>query len=75
MTDQPKRGGVRPGAGRPRVGTARVAVNVLLRDEAQQEKFRLLGGSAWLRERIDRARLPIPPESASGLSPEKSDTP
>lgn len=38
---------------RARVGTARA------------EKFHALGGPAWLREQIDRARLPTPASAAS----------
>ena len=62
MTEAAKRGGAREGAGRKltpeadalRVGSIRLT-------QAQWEKLERLGGVAWLRERIEKARPPDKP--------------
>lgn len=58
-TAKPTHGGARIGAGRkPLVageGTVTYAVRLT---EAQRDKLEALGGAAWLRKRIDLARLP-----------------
>lgn len=51
------------GQGRKPLPEDQRAVNGSVRlTPAQWEKFRLLGGNTWLREKIDRARLK-PPEA------------
>ena len=51
MTDQKKHGGARQKAGRPRIN--HVPLTIRVRDD-QVEKFRKLGGSAWVRRKIDQ---------------------
>ena len=51
----PKRAAGRPYLTEAPADTVRLHV---CRAEDQREKFRRLGGSAWLRERIERARDP-----------------
>ena len=51
----PKRAAGRPSLTEDPADTVRL--NVFLTKD-QREKFRRLGGSAWLRERIERAREP-----------------
>lgn len=59
-TSKPK-GGARHGSGRPRLnpygGTVRY--NVILTDN-QRDKLDKLGGAAWIRDKIDKAKLPDP---------------
>lgn len=52
-------GGARPGSGRkPKVQSdAMVPVMIRMRPE-QKEKLEQLGGPPWVRDRIDKARLP-----------------
>lgn len=53
----PKRGGARPGAGRPAIDPTDPTVTFSLRlTTSQRAKLESLGGAAWLRERIDKAR-------------------
>ena len=80
------RGGARPGAGRKPLEGARYDTAVLVRmNRGQKEAFRTLGGSRWLRERLNAERimtfaaaspaLAYPPEDASRiivLSPDKA---
>ncbi len=55
----PQHGGARPGAGRKPLAEGQETETYTLRiTQAQREKLDALGGAAWLRERIDRARLP-----------------
>ena len=59
MTEKSKRGGVREGAGRkpsPEAEVMRVGTIRLL--PAQWTKLARLGGVAWLRKQIDKAREP-----------------
>lgn len=45
--------------GRPPKGAAALSAPVVIRmTPAQREKLTTLGGGAWVRERIDRARAP-----------------
>lgn len=55
----PQHGGARPGAGRKPLAEGQETQIVSVRlTSAQREKLDALGGAAWIRERIDRARLP-----------------
>jgi hypothetical protein len=55
----PQHGGARPGAGRKPLAEGQETQIVSIRlTKAQRDKLDALGGAAWLRERIDRARLP-----------------
>ncbi len=55
----PQLGGARPGAGRKPLAPGEQTITYTVRlTEAQRTKLEALGGGAWLRERIDRARLP-----------------
>lgn len=55
----PQHGGARPGAGRkPLAPGEQTTIYTVRLTEAQRTKLEALGGGAWLRERIDRARLP-----------------
>lgn len=47
-----KRGGARPGAGRPRVNTREYKIRLSIE---HHKKLRELGGSKWLREQIEKA--------------------
>lgn len=53
-------GGARPGAGKkPQVAGAPATMPVTIKlSEAQKEKLQVLGGAPWVRERIDKAKLP-----------------
>ncbi len=45
--------------GRPPKGAAALSAPVVIRmSPAQREKLAALGGGAWVRDRIDRARAP-----------------
>ena len=52
-----KHGGARSGAGRPKVepGEPTVTINIRM-SQRQRAKLAALGGAAWVREKIDRAR-------------------
>lgn len=70
-TSKPEtRGGPRPNSGRPSIGkgaSPTVMVSAKL-TAAHREKFRALGGSAWLRRMIEVATLP-PAETAPAPLP------
>lgn len=55
MTDKPKRPPGRPPGTTKPIEAKAVRVNVTM-GPAQHDKFRQLGGSAWLRTQIDRAK-------------------
>jgi len=62
MKPTPKRGGKRAGAGRPRIAEdARSVTTSISLTPSQRDKLARLGGSPWVRDRIDKAR-----ESKSG---------
>ncbi len=55
----PQRGGRRPGAGRKPLTPGEETVTYTVRlTSAQRDKVEALGGGAWIRQRIDKARLP-----------------
>lgn len=59
MKEKPKHGGKRPGAGRPRIDAdARSVTTSISLTPEQRDKLGRLGGSPWIRERIDKAREP-----------------
>lgn len=61
--DQTKRGGAREGAGRKPLDPEGVTVPVTIRMTGRQrDKLARLGGPKWVRERIDRAKEPEPPQ-------------
>ncbi len=54
---EPHRGGPREGAGRKAVDGATGLVQSAIRVTAEQhEKLKRLGGSAWVRKKIEQAR-------------------
>ena len=59
MNDEKTRGGARPGSGRKPLpaGEAMLPVVVNMKP-AQKEKMQRLGGAAWVRARIDKAKEP-----------------
>lgn len=61
MKEAAKRGGAREGAGRkPKPEADKLMVKSLRLTAAQWDKLAALGGVAWLREKIDRARVSAP---------------
>lgn len=60
METKRQTGGARPGAGRkPKVAGAPATAPVTIKlSEAQKEKLQVLGGAPWVRDRIDKAKLP-----------------
>ncbi|MDQ0608007.1 hypothetical protein QFZ83_002178 [Variovorax sp. W1I1] len=60
MNTETKHGGARPGGGRkPRVAGAPATSPVTIKlSEAQKEKLQILGGAPWVREKIEKAKLP-----------------
>lgn len=60
MTDQqPKRGGAGRGQGRKPAHPDGAMVPVTVKMTVQQkDKLQELGGAPWVRERIDKAKLP-----------------
>ena len=53
------RGGPGRGQGRKPIKNGQETVTVSLRmTEAQRDKLALLGGAAWVRQRIDKAKAP-----------------
>lgn len=57
-----QRGGAREGAGRkPTPENNALRVGSIRLTQAQWDKLSRLGGVAWLRERIDKARTPEAP--------------
>ena len=62
MSETNKRGGAREGAGRkPTPEAEALKVGSIRLTQAQWDKMARLGGAAWLRERIDKARAPEAP--------------
>ena len=62
MSETNKRGGARDGAGRkPTPEADALRVGSIRLTQAQWDKLARLGGVAWLRERIDKARAPEAP--------------
>lgn len=57
-------GGARPGAGRkPRVAGAPATQSVSIKlSEEQKAKLHQLGGAPWVRDKIDKAKVPTPKE-------------
>jgi hypothetical protein len=52
-------GGARPGAGRKPLQTGVATLPVMIKmTEPQKEKLQRLGGAPWVRDKIDRAKLP-----------------
>ena len=63
MSEKKKRGGAREGAGRKPTSEAdALMVGSIRLTQAQWDKLARLGGVAWLRERIDKARTPEEPQ-------------
>ena len=61
MTKAAKRGGAREGSGRkPTPEAEALKVGSIRLTQAQWDKLAALGGVAWLREKIDRAKGPAP---------------
>ena len=61
MKDAAKRGGAREGAGRkPTPEADALRVGSIRLTQAQWDKLAALGGVAWLRDKIDRARVSVP---------------
>lgn len=59
MKKKQTHGGARPGAGRTPITKGLPSVVLTARVSPEQlDKFRRLGGAAWLRQRIDRAKGP-----------------
>lgn len=57
-----KRGGAREGAGRkPTPEADALRVGSIRLTQAQWDKLARLGGSSWLREKINKARAPEAP--------------
>jgi hypothetical protein len=53
----PRRGGARPGAGRKPIAEGeRLRPTTVTLTEAQREKLKRLGGSPWVRKKIDGAK-------------------
>lgn len=62
MNEAAKRGGAREGAGRkPTPEADALRVGSIRLTQAQWNKLERLGGVAWLREKIDKARAPEAP--------------
>ncbi len=56
---EPQRGGIREGAGRKSADGATELVQTAVRvTTGQHEKLKRLGGSVWMRKKIDQAREP-----------------
>ena len=59
MKEGDKRGGARKGAGRkPKPEADTLRVGSIRLTAAQWDKLAALGGAAWLRDRIEKARTP-----------------
>lgn len=58
MDDTKKRGGSRPGSGRPRERDEPMVPVTLKLEPAQRDKLQRLGGAPWVRQKIDRAKEP-----------------
>lgn len=60
MTESPQRGGPGRGQGRKPVKQGEETITVSLRmTEVQRDKLTRLGGAAWVRQRIDKAKEPV----------------
>jgi hypothetical protein len=61
MKEAAKRGGAREGAGRkPTPEAEGLRVGSIRLTQAQWDKLAALGGVAWLRDKINRARVDAP---------------
>jgi len=61
MKEAAKRGGAREGAGRkPTPEAEALRVGSIRLTQAQWDKLAALGGVAWLRDKINRARVDAP---------------
>jgi hypothetical protein len=61
MTEAAKRGGAREGSGRkPTPEADALKVGSIRLTQAQWDKLAKLGGVAWLRDKIDKARVSAP---------------
>jgi hypothetical protein len=61
MKEAAKRGGAREGAGRkPTPEADALRVGSIRLTQAQWDKLAALGGMAWLRDKINRARVDAP---------------
>lgn len=61
MKEAAKRGGAREGAGRkPTPEAEALRVGSIRLTQAQRDKLAALGGVAWLRDKINRARVDAP---------------
>jgi hypothetical protein len=59
MNTEKKRGGARPGSGPKPLPKDQVMVPVVVKMKpAQKEKLQQLGGAPWVRDKIDKAKLP-----------------
>jgi hypothetical protein len=58
MTEDSKRGGARPGAGRKPEGDEPMVPLTIKVLPAQRDKLRRLGGAPWMRKKIDQAKEP-----------------
>lgn len=67
--DKPKHGGARKGAGRAPIqpGVKPVLITAFVTPK-QRVRFKLLGGSAWLRDMINRTPLPPSGDTAESTS-------
>lgn len=58
-TEKTSRGGARPGSGRkPLVEGEALAPVTIKMSATQREKLARLGGAPWVRQKIDKAKLP-----------------
>jgi hypothetical protein len=59
METKKKLGGARPGGGRKPLPAGEAMVPVMVKMKpAQKAKLGLLGGPRWMRDKIDKAKLP-----------------
>jgi hypothetical protein len=59
MTERKKHGGTREGSGRKPLDPDQPTVTTSIKlTVSQRDKLERLGGSPWVRERIDRAKEP-----------------
>ncbi len=60
MEPKNSHGGARPGGGRkPKVAGAPATSPVTIKlSDGQKDKLQRLGGAPWVREKIDKAKLP-----------------
>jgi hypothetical protein len=64
MEQKKTMGGARPGAGRrPQIAGAPATSPVTIKlSEDQKAKLQQLGGAPWVRDKIDKAKVPPPKE-------------